>query len=120
MRNSPLEAEGILEQNLENTEFTQKVAVEFIFTDGYFTNNFETPFEKYGRDNNKISSPYTDDGDFYNFTELGKNQLMSDHAIITELNKKMKEHGLEMSNFGVNVPYSVWSQPQFQQPPKFS
>ena len=120
MRNSPIEAESILQQNLEDTDFKQKVAVEFIFTDGYFTNSFDSPFEKYGRDNNKISSPYTDDGAFYDFNQLGKNELMSEHQIITELNKKMREHGLEMSNFNINVPYSIWNDAQYREPPKFT
>ena len=119
MRNSPEITESMREQNVQSTTFSRAVAVEYIFTDGYFTDNFDAPFEKYGRDHTKVSSPYTDDGNFLNFQELGKNNLMSDHEILTEFNKKLQMHSLEMANFGVNVSYPVYTNPEFQQPPRF-
>jgi hypothetical protein len=119
MRNSPEITESMREQNVQSTTFSRAVAVEYIFTDGYFTDNFDAPFEKYGRDHTKVSSPYTDDGNFLNFQELGKNNLMSDHEILTEFNKKLQMHSLEMANMSVNIPYSVYANPEFQQPPRF-
>ena len=103
--------------NSENVNSNQPVAIEYIFVDGIFTNKFNSPFDAYGKDSNKKNTPFNDD--FYNFDELGKNNLMSDNEIITELNKKFKEHSIDMSNFAINVPYPIYQNPQFSKEPEF-
>ena len=47
------------------------------------------------------------DDNFYSFDELGKNSMMSDSQIISQFNKKLREHELEMVNFSKNIPYPV-------------
>ena len=119
LKNNPLEGENLF-TTVQNTSFTRTVAVEYIFIDGYFTNKFDVNFECYGKDNNKINTPYSDYGNYYNFTDLGKNTMMADNQIITELNKKYREHELEMDNMGVNVPYPIYQNPEFAQKPQWS
>ena len=119
LQNNPLEGENLF-TTVQNTSFTRSVAVEYIFIDGYFTNKFDVNFECYGKDNNKINTPYSDYGNYYNFTDLGKNSMMADNQIITELNKKYREHELEMDNMGVNIPYPIYQNPEFAKKPQWS
>ena len=46
--------------------------------------------------------------------------MIADNQIITELNKKYREHELEMGNMGVNVPYPIYQNPEFAQKPQWS
>jgi hypothetical protein len=119
LENDPLEGENLF-STVENTSFTRAVAVEYVFIDGYFTNKFDVNFECYGKDNNKINTPYTDFGNYYNFSDLGKNSMTSNHQVITELNKKYREHELEMNNMNVNIPYPIYQNPEFAQKPDWS
>ena len=119
LQNNPLEGENLFAK-VENTSFTRSVAVEYVFIDGYFTNKFDVNFECYGKDNDKINTPYSDFGNYYNFTDLGKNSMMSNHQVITELNKKYREHELEMNNMNVNIPYPVYQNPEFAPKPDWS
>lgn len=119
LQNNPLEGENLFAK-VENTSFTRPVAVEYVFIDGYFTNKFDVNFECYGKDNDKVNTPYSDFGNYYNFTDLGKNSMMSNHQVITELNKKYREHELEMNNMNVNIPYPVYQNPEFAPKPEWS
>ena len=119
LQNNPLEGENLFAR-VQNTSFTRTAAVEYVFIDGYFTNKFDVNFECYGKDNNKINTPYSDYGNYYNFTDLGKNSMMADNQIITELNKKYREHELEMDNMGVNIPYPIYQNPEFAKKPQWS
>ena len=119
LQNNPLEGENLFAK-VENTSFTRPVAVEYVFIDGYFTNKFDVNFECYGKDNDKANTPYSDFGNYYNFTDLGKNSMMSNHQVITELNKKYREHELEMNNMNVNIPYHVYQNPEFAPKPDWS
>ena len=38
---------------------------------------------------------------------LGKNNMIADSEIISQFNKKLREHELEMINFSKNIPYPV-------------
>jgi hypothetical protein len=119
LQNNPLEGENLFTK-VENTSFTRSVAVEYVFIDGYFTNKFDVNFECYGKDNDKANTPYSDFGNYYNFTDLGKNSMMSNHQVITELNKKYREHELEMNNMNVNIPYPIYQNPEFSPKPDWS
>lgn len=48
---------------------------------------------------------------FYSFNSLGENTMLNSNEIITELNKKYREHEIEMSNFNVNIPYPIYQNP---------
>ena len=39
---------------------------------------------------------------------LNENKMLSDNYIQTQLNKKYREHALEMNNFNINNPYPVY------------
>ena len=106
MKNDPLAGEGLF-GNIDNVNDTKKVAIEFVFTDGYFTNDYNVDYQSYENNNGKKISMTDGDDNFYSFDDLGKNSMMSDSQIISQFNKKLREHELEMINFSKNIPYPV-------------
>ena len=106
MKNDPLAGEGLF-GNIDNVNDSKKVAIEFVFTDGYYTNDYNVDYESYENNNGKKLSMTDGDDNFYSFDELGKNSMMSDSQIISQFNKKLREHELEMVNFSKNIPYPV-------------
>lgn len=86
----------------------QKVAIEYIFIDGYYTNNFDYDYDCAAQPSKRVSNIDGDDN-YYSFSALGECKIMQDHEIIKEFNKKQREHDLEMNNFNVNVPYPVYA-----------
>ena len=89
----------------------KKVAIEFIFIDGYYTNDFDVDYECISGSTSNKNKEVNNDGDdeYYPFNELGTSNLTSDHDIITAYNKKQREHEIQMNNFSRNVPYPVTS-----------
>ena len=106
MKNDPLAGEGLF-GNIDNVNDIKKVAIEFIFIDGYFTNDYNVDYQSYENSNAKKISMTDGDDNFYSFEDLGKNSMMSDSQIISQFNKKLREHELEMVNFSKNIPYPV-------------
>jgi len=106
MKNDPLAGEGLF-GNIDNVNESKKVAIEFIFIDGYFTNDYNVDYQSYENSNAKKISMTDGDDNFYSFDDLGKNSMMSDSQIISQFNKKLREHELEMVNFSKNIPYPV-------------
>jgi hypothetical protein len=107
-KNDLFEVDNLFGKNIQNNNNFQKIGIEFIFIDGFYTNDFTADYECYetNTDKNKCNTDGADD--FYSFNALNENNLMSEHDIITELNKKLREHELEMNNFNVNIPYPVY------------
>jgi hypothetical protein len=110
-RNDPFLSENFFKNGSDDYKVndTEKVAIEFIFIDGYFTNDFNEEYDCYAQEQNGAKKVQSNDGDdnYYDFNALGTNQMISDHEVITEFNKKMREHQLEMNNFSLNVPYPI-------------
>ena len=119
IQNDPMEGENLF-SNIENTNFNRTVAVEYIFIDGFFSNKFNKNFDCYGNDSSDKKNTLCDMGNFYNFDNLNKNTMLSDHQIIKALNKKNREHMLEMMNFNANIPYPIYNNPQYSREPTFS
>jgi uncharacterized protein (DUF1499 family) len=89
----------------------QQVAIEYIFIDGFYTNEFDVDYDCANQPTKKVSNIDGDDN-YYSFDALASPNLMSEHDIITEFNKKLRQHELEMDNFNINVPYPVYSDKQ--------
>ena len=106
MKNDPLAGEGLF-GNIDNVNDIKKVAIEFVFTDGYFTNDYNVDYQSYENNNGKKISMTDGDDNFYSFEDLGKNSMMADSQIISQFNSKLREHELEMINFSKNIPYPV-------------
>jgi hypothetical protein len=119
LKNDPLEADNMFSKTI-TPRLTQQIAIEFIFTDGYYTNDYNTEYDCYGS-GEKSKHHTNNDGDdnFYSFNALGKDTMISDNQVITELNKKNREHEIEMANFNVNIPYPIYQNPANAKPPKF-
>ena len=119
LKNDPLEADNMFSKTI-TPKLTQQVAIEFIFTDGYYTNDYNADYDCYGN-GEKTKKIDNNDGDdnFFSFDALGKDTMISDNEVITELNKKYREHEIEMANFNVNIPYPVYQNPADAKPPKF-
>lgn len=121
-KNNPLEGYDLFDGKppTETINSTQQVAIEFIFIDGYYTDDFDVDYDCMGSDNkcNKNSSIEWDNK-YYSFDALGTNFMMSDYEIIKEFNKKNREHEIEMNNFNINVPYPIYENPAKAKLPEF-
>lgn len=121
-KNNPLDGYNLFDGKppVENINSTQQVAIEFIFIDGYFTDDFNVDYDCVGSDNAcKKYSNISGDDKYYSFDALGTDFMMSDYEIIKEFNKKNREHELEMNNFNINVPYPVYEDPSKAKYPNF-
>jgi hypothetical protein len=121
-KNDPLEGYNLFngEPPAQAINSTQQVAIEFVFIDGYFTNDFDVDYDCVGTDNNcKKFSNIDGDDKYYSFDALGTEFLTSDYEIIKQFNKKNREHEIEMNNFNINVPYPVYENPHEAKTPKF-
>jgi len=111
-KNDPLEGYNLFDSNppTQTINSTQQIAIEFIFVDGFYTNDFNVDYDCVGTDNgcNKKVSNIDGDDNFYSFDALGTDNLLSDYEIIKEFNKKNREHEIEMNNFNINVPYPIY------------
>ena len=113
-KNDPFEGYDLFngEPVSQTINSTQAVAIEFIFVDGYFTNDFDVDYDCVGSDNKcKSISNINGDDKYYSFDALGTDFLLSDYEIIKEFNKKNREHEIEMNNFNINVPYPIYEDP---------
>lgn len=119
LKNDPLEADNMFSKTI-TPRLTQQVAIEFIFIDGYYTNDYNADYDCYGN-GEKAKNTGNNDGDdnFFSFDALNKDTMISDNEVITQLNKKYREHEIEMANFNVNIPYPVYQNPADTKPPKF-
>lgn len=119
LKNDPLEADNMFSKTI-TPKLTQQVAIEFIFIDGYYTNDYNADYDCYaGADKSKRVDNNDGDDNFFSFDALAKDAMISDNEIITELNKKYREHEIEMANFNVNIPYPIYQNPADAKPPKF-
>lgn len=121
-KNDPFEGYNLFdgEPKAQTINSSQQVAIEFVFIDGYYTNDFDVDYDCAGTDNNcKKFSNIDGDDKYYSFDALGTNFLMSDYEIIKQFNKKNREHEIEMNNFNVNVPYPIYENPSNNKQPEF-
>ena len=121
-KNDPLEGYNMFdgEPPAQSINSTQQVAIEFVFIDGYYTNDFDVNYDCVGTDNNcKKFSNIDGDDKYYSFDALGTDFLTSDYEIIKQFNKKNREHEIEMNNFNINVPYPIYENPHEAKTPKF-
>lgn len=121
-KNNPLEGYNLFDgkPQTQTINSTQQVAIEFVFVDGYYTDDFDVDYDCVGGDNScKKYSNIDWDNKYYSFDALGTNFLMSDYEIIKEFNKKNREHEIEMNNFNVNVPYPIYENPSDAVYPNF-
>lgn len=121
-KNDPLEGYNMFdgEPPTQAINSTQQVAIEFVFIDGYYTNDFDVDYDCMGTDNNcKKFSNIDGDDKYYSFDALGTEFLTSDYEIIKQFNKKNREHEIEMNNFNINVPYPVYENPHKAKSPQF-
>lgn len=121
-KNNPLEGYDLFngKPSIETINTTQQVAIEFIFIDGYFTNDFDVDYDCMGGDNScKKYSNIDWDDKYYSFDALGTNFMLSDYEIIKEFNRKNREHEIEMNNFNINVPYPIYQNPNKAKKPDF-
>lgn len=121
-KNDPLEGYNLFDGKppTQTINSTQQVAIEFIFVDGYYTDDFDVDYDCVGSDNGcKKTSSIDWDNKYYSFDALGTNFMMTDYEIIKEFNKKNREHEIEMNNFNINVPYPIYENPAKAKTPEF-
>ena len=110
-KNDPLDGYNLFnkESDRQTINTTQNIAIEFIFVDGFYTNDFDVDYDCMDTQTNKKVSNIDGDDNYYSFDALGTNNLLSDNEIIKEFNKKLRQHDIEMNNFNINVPYPVYN-----------
>lgn len=108
IKNDTMEGDGVVPVPPKRGK---KVAIEFIFIDGYYTNDYDVDYECISGSMGNKNKEVNNDGDdeYYPFNELGTSNLTSAYDIITAYNKKQREHEIQMNNFSENVPYPVTS-----------
>ncbi len=121
-KNDPEEAVNMFGKHYEPPQeinTLQQVAIEFIFVNGFYTNEFDMDYDCAQQPSKKVSNIDGDDN-YYSFDALASANLTSEGDIIREFNKKLREHEIEMNNFNINVPYPVYSGPNpTNNPPAF-
>ena len=110
-KNDPLEGYNLFNgtPDTQTINTTKNIAIEFIFVDGFYTNDFDVDYDCMDTQTNKKVSNIDGDDNYYSFDALGTNNLLSDNEIIKEFNKKLRQHDIEMNNFNINVPYPVYN-----------
>ena len=120
LKNDPLAGENLFDKTISSSPYaTQQVAIEFVFIDGYYTNDYNVDYDCYAQDSSKKISNTDGADNFYSFKDLGENTMLNDNEIITQLNKKYKEHSIEMANFNINVPYPIYQNKENAKSPLF-
>ena len=110
-KNDPLECVNLWTKDCsppQGINTVEQIAIEYIWIDGYYTNEFDYDYDCAAQPTKKVSNIDGDDN-YYSFSSLGQCNIMQDEDIIKEFNKKQREHELEMLNFNVNVPYPVYA-----------
>ncbi len=110
-KNDPLECVNMWTKDCsppQGINTIEQVAIEYIWVDGYYTNEFDYDYDCAAQPTKKVSNIDGDDN-YYSFASLGECKIMQDEDIIKEFNKKQREHELEMLNFNVNVPYPIYA-----------
>ncbi len=110
-KNDPLECVNMWTKDCsppQGINTIEQVAIEYIWVDGYYTNEFDYDYDCAAQPSKKVSNIDGDDN-YYSFASLGECNIMQDEEIIKEFNKKQREHDLEMLNFNVNVPYPIYA-----------
>jgi len=111
VKNDPLDTCDMFESctPAQNINSYQKVAIEFVFVDGYYTNDFNIDYDcMESCENSKKVSNIDSDNQYYSYAELGKDHMLNRSEIIKEFNGKLRQHSIEMNNFDINVPYPIY------------
>jgi hypothetical protein len=119
-KNDPLAAYNLFDGKppTESINTSQQVAIEFIFTDGFYTNDFNIDYDCASPCDKQVSNIDGDDK-YYSFDALRTTNFISDHDIIKEYNKINRQHEIEMNNFNINVPYPIYQNQDKAKPPSF-
>lgn len=111
VKNDPLDTCNMFEMctPAQDINSYQKVAIEFIFIDGYYTNDFNVDYDCIDScEKSKKVSNIDSDNQYYSYAELGKDHMLDRGELIKEFNNKLRQHDIEMNNFDINVPYPIY------------
>merc|ERR1711991_589672 len=92
----------------QNINTSQQVVIEFIFIDGFYTNDFNVDYDCIESSKDKSVSEIGADSQYMSYYDLGKENMLNEFEIAKRFNKINREHEIEMNNFNVNVPYPVY------------
>jgi hypothetical protein len=111
IKNNPMDNCDMFEEctSPQDINSYQKVAIEFIYIDGYYTNDFNIDYDCMRSDTSKKVSNIDND-EFYSYDELGKDHMLDQQVIIKEFNAKLRQHQVEKNNFDINVLYPPFMQ----------
>mgnify|MGYP001311585077 CR=1 FL=1 len=109
-KNDPLEGYDLFngQPESQNINTSKQVVIEFIFIDGFYTNDFNVDYDCLESPGDKTVSQIGSNSEYMSYYDLGKDNMLNEYEIAKRFNKINREHELEMNNFNINVPYPVY------------
>ena len=109
-KNDPLEGYDLFngQPESQNINTSKQVVIEFIFIDGFYTNDFNVDYDCLESPGDKTVSQIGSNTEYMSYYDLGKDNMLNEYEIAKRFNKINREHELEMNNFNINVPYPVY------------
>ena len=108
IKNQPTQFTNINTSTSPEGKQIQQVILEYVYTDGFWTNAYDTTLDCYGGTGKKESSSDVNDDNYYNFNALKTTGITNDALIIKETNKKLRERELARNNFTQNLAYPIY------------
>ena len=109
LKNQPTEFTNINTSFSSPEKQSQNVSLEYVYTDGFYTNDFDVNLDCYNNAGQKVSSTDASDDNYYSFDGLKTSGITDDSLIIKETNKKLRERELAQNNFAKNLAYPIYA-----------
>lgn len=116
-KNDPLESYNLYNGHKPTSDINlvNQVGIEFIFIDGYYTNDYNVEYEAAAQNSKNVYN-ITDTSMYSPYAALDTDNMLNQEELIKEFNKKNREHEIEMNNFNINIPYPVYETPPVGMP----
>jgi hypothetical protein len=108
LKNNPAEFVNFGTYDSRINKPSQQVTLEYVYTDGFWTNAYNTELACFDGSGKKESSADVHDDNYYSFDALKQSGITDDSLIIKETNKKLRERELAKNNFTQNLAYPIY------------
>lgn len=108
IKNNPAEFTNLSASVSRVNKPSQAVTLEYVYTDGFWTNAYNTELACFDGSGKKESSIDVQDDNYYSFDAMKTSGITDDGKIIKETNKKLRERELAKNNFTQNLAYPIY------------